>query len=451
MSDFVRYYQTGLEFYGAGHYDQALISLKKSIVEQPDFHDAYVMIARIYEEMERYDDAISIYEKVISLLPNDLEVLNSFARTLNKTGNERKAVSVLNKALKLNRRDVHARSELSRIYQQQGKARKALKLVEAGIKAVPEYAPFHVIAGDILRRQSKWNKAQTHYEKGLEQDPDNEAAKRGIDAVMRALEGNGAPSTPHNEEDEAREDLKVAATLYRRKEYDDAIVRLMDLKEKAPVAREATLLLGLAFTKRGLYKRAQDTFLSYLRHHPPDIRVLFNLGFSLNRMGLYEDAMESLNAALEHDSEFEEALIEMGIACQMTGSFTEAREYYVRALKMDKSNPRPYAYLALLAYDHDDPAKMKEFLKRAVKSDPDCADIALVKGSIMVRERNYADAITPLQDCLKSSPDHFEALKMMGKCRFELEDREGARQCYRAAAALNPSDTESDRMLLELG
>ncbi len=449
MNTFVQHYKSGLDFYSGGHYDQALVSLKKALVEQPDFPDVYFLIARIYDDMERHADALSMYEKIMGLLPNDLEVLCSFGRTLLKTGDERKGEKMFRKALKLNPRDVKARTELVRLLNRQQAPAKALKVAEQGIKAMPDYAPFYCMAGDILRKQNKLNKAQDYYEQCLELDSSQESAKRGIDAVMRGLENNneGGQRTP---EQEAREEMLEAANLFSAGDFDQAILRLMDIKDIPGVEREATLLLGFAFAKKGLYKRAHDVFISYLNRHDPDIRVLYNLGKALNRMGRYDEGLAYLHDALEIDSDYEEALVEMGIACQMTGRHNEAREAFVRALKMDRDNPRPYAYLALLAHEYNDEKKMKEFLKRANASDPDCPEIALVRGAIAVRDCEYETGAEPLQACLEKEPDHFEALKMLGFIRAQTHDIEGAYDCYRAAVTLNPSDQECNQILEEL-
>lgn len=450
MNGFIQQYQSGVQLYNGGHYEQALTSLKKALLEQPDFPDVYVLIARIYDELERYSDALSMYGKISRMLPNDLEVLRAYGRALIKAGEEKKGLNILHRVLKLNPRDIQARTDLARLYMRQGGHRKAFKLLEAGVKAAPEHAPFYQMAGDALRKMQKFSKAQSYYEGCLELDPECEGAKRGIDAVMRGQENsNGSPRSASKEED-AREEMLEAASLFSAQQYDEAILRLLDIKDRPGIEREATLMLGLAFTRKGLYKRAQDVFLAYLRNHPPDIRVLYNLGLSLSRMGRYSEAIDFLQQALEIDGEFEEALVELGIACQMTGTHNDARQLYVRALKMDRENPRPYAYLALLAYEYGDAAKMKEFLKRARASDPDCPEIALARATIMVREGKCEEALAPLNRCLERAPDHFEALKLMGWSRLKLDDLDGALDCYRAAAALNPNDDECSQMIRDL-
>ncbi|MEW6234278.1 MAG: tetratricopeptide repeat protein [Candidatus Omnitrophota bacterium] len=447
---FVQHYRQGMELYSAGHYEQALIPLKKVLVIQPDYPDVYYLIARIYDEMQRSADALSMYEKVLSLLPNDQEAHWSYGKSLIKAGEETKGVKILKKALKKNPKDPRVRNELAKYYLQEQSPKKALSLLEAGIKTMPHYAPFYASAGDVLRKLKKLAKAQEYYELSLELDPEYEPAKRGLNAVIHALEYQEEESAEKSPEEEAREELVEAAALFRNEQYNEAIMRLLELKDRPGVERDAAMLLGMAFAKKGLFKRAYDVFLSFMKEHSPDILVLYNLGLASNRMGKYEEAMGFLQEALMRDDEYEEALLEMGIACQMSGNAAEARDYYVRVLKINRDNPRPYAQLAQLAYGKGDKAKTAEFLKRALDLDPRCPDIALVKGIISAHEGKWQAAEKNLELSLEHSPDHFEALKYLGRVRMELDKQDEAIDCLRSAVALNPSDPECNRIIAEL-
>lgn len=447
---YARHYKRGTDLYTAGHYNEALTALKKVLVCQPDYPDVYFLIARIYSELERYEDAISMFEKVIGILPNDVETHWLYGRTLIKSGHEKKGIKILNHTLKLNPRDPRARIELARYYINQLNYKKALATVGAGIKANPEYAPFHCLGGDILRLQKKYPKAQKFYEACLELDPRSDVGKRGFNTVTRAIESGNSASIEFGPEDEAKEDMVEAASLFSNGQYDLAIVRLLDLKDRPGMERDASMLLGLAFVQKGLFKRAHDVFYAFTKDHSPDIMVLFNLGLTCNRMGRYEEAIGYLAEALERDDSFEEALIEMGTACLMTNQKAHAREYFVQALKIDRGNPRPYVYLAWMAYDMDDRVKVKEFINRAEACVVDCPEIPLFKGFLAIQKSKFDQAEKLLRQSLASMPDNFEALKQLGRVYLELNDPKAALDAFRRASTLNPSDEQCRQMLKEL-
>lgn len=452
--DYLDYYQKGLESYRGGHYEQALISLKKSLLLQPDFPDPYFAIARVYTELRRHGDAVSIYEKLCDLLPNDLEVRCSLASELLKCGSERKAVWLLKKILRLNPNDTAARTVLLRHYLDTGKLRRALRAAKRGIKVLPEHVPFHYMAGETCLRMQKLDKAQEFYERCLDLNPNHEPAKRGLNAVIRALEEPGGGPVRRSPEDEARGELIEAATLYRAGDYDRAIDILRRLLDRPGAERDAAMLLGHSFVKKGLFKRARDVLVQFASSHEPDIMVLYNLGLASNRMGRYAEAMDYLEQTLTMDEEFTEALTEMGIACMMTGEPALARDFLVRAVKTGKTNPRPYAYLGRLAYNAGDRDKAVQFLRKAKALEPECIDIALNLGYIALRNGQYRDAAKHLEECLKRSPDHFEAHKLNGLARMNMESHALALESFRSALTLNPSDedslTHSDNLTAQL-
>jgi tetratricopeptide (TPR) repeat protein len=439
---YVKNYKEGVDFYDAGHYQQALISLKKAIIHEPDFPDAYYLIAKIYDELGHFADSISMYLKVLDFMPNDLEVHLAYGKTLIRSGEEAKGIKVLQKALKLNPRDASIRTELCQHFIRGQQPKKALSLIEAGIKVMPDHAPFYSLAGDILRKMKRLEQAQEYYEICLELDPESENAKRGIDAVVRSMESSAEGMNDRTETEEARDELVVAAEMFREGKYDSAIIRLLDLKSLPGVEKEASLLLGMAFGKKGLYKRSHDVFLSFIKEHTPDLMVLYNLGLALNRMGRYHEAFEYLMEALNRDSEYEEALCEIGIACQMTGNNSAAKQNFVRALKIDKDDPRPYAQLARLAFDLGEKGKIAEFLKRAHAAHCPCPEIPLAEGYIALQTGNLDEAAKKLEECLRQTPDHFEALKLLARTRVLQGNAKSAAECYKAASSLNPADAE---------
>lgn len=449
-STYISLFQQGMAFYTAGHYEQALDAIKRSIVLQPDYTDAYDQIAKIYSELREYEEAVSMYEKLVELLPNDLEIRCSLGKTLIKAGQEKRGVKVLKRVLRMNPYFSDARLELIRYHIKNKHYCRANTLIIKGMRLLPDYAPFYCMAGDLARHKNRLEKAQDYYEQSMDLDPNYDPAKRGLNAVVRAMENPGGAYTEKTEEDEAREDLVAAASLYRSGEIDQAILRLMDIKETPSVARDASVLLGLSFVKKGLFKRARDVLHGFVQEHEPDVMVLYNLGLTANRMGRYDEAIDFLAQALEIDEEYVEALIEMGIACLMTQEYSAAKDLFVRAIRLDKDNPRSYAYLARIAFDKGDRAKTAEFLKKAKTVDSNNIDINLNLGYIAVKNGKYDDALGNLKKCLGLLPDHFEAHKLMGQAKLEKGDREGAELAYQAAVNLNPSDQHCTKMIQKL-
>ncbi|NPU98674.1 MAG: tetratricopeptide repeat protein [Candidatus Omnitrophica bacterium] len=444
------YYRQGADLFHAGHYREALTTLKKVLLLDPSFPDAYFLVARIYTEWHRWPDALSMFEKVVALLPNDQEVRWAYGRALLLAGEGKKAVKVFHQALRMNPYNPRIRTELIRHYLRINQPRKALALAKAGIAAQPGHAPFYALAGDILLRKKKYLKAKAYYEECLEIDPGLEAGKRGFNRIMRILEGETTGFSGFSPDEEASLAMREAAERFAAGQYERTIDLLLDLKDNPMVAREASLMLGMAYARQGLYKRAHDVLLAFTRDHTPDILAWYNLGLACNRTGRYEEARQHLAQALAMDPEFEEGLVEIGYACLMAGYGAEALDYFTRALKIHRNQGQPYACLARMAFDQGDNAKAGALIKQAQAVEPECPEIAVYWGYQALVERRFQEAARHLQVCLDRMPDHFEALKLLGRAHLELHEITRGLACYRAAALLNPSDAECCQVLHEL-
>ncbi|HOE11565.1 MAG TPA: tetratricopeptide repeat protein [bacterium] len=449
-SSFLYHYRHALNLFQSGHYEEALTALKNALLMEPNFPDAYVAIAKIHDELGNYEDSISLYKKLESMLPNDQEISKRLAAAYEKSGDKKRAVRKMRQVIRSNPRDTQARCQLARWLIADRRFRAANSLLRKGIRVVGTCAEFYNLMGEIRRYQKKLEMAQEYYEQCLEIDPDHSGAKRGISQVIRAMDaGDAAVASDQDSQDtEAREELVEAAQLFTDGKYDVAIVKLQALREKRAVKRQASILLGLAYVRKSLFKRARDIFYDLANTMRPETLVLFNLGLTSNRIGEYEVAIRALTEALEADPEYYEALLELGFAYQRTDNIKKARETYLRAIRLTASDPRAYALIARLEYDLKHKKQAEQILMRGLRIDSQSPELLLTQGYILLKEKQPQRAVGPLQQCVKLAPNSFEAHRNLGHVLELLGNTVAATKSYRMAYQLNPSD-EDCRLQIE--
>ena len=452
-SDFLYHYRHGLNLFNSGHYEEALEALKQALLLEPNFPDAYVAIAKIHDELGNYQDSISLYKKLQKMLPNDQEIPKRLAVAYERIGDRRRARGILKKVVKANPNDTEARCRLARWLIADRKFRRADSLLRKGISRVGTCPEFYCLLGDIRRQQGKLEMAQEFYEQCLELDSNHTGAKRGINLLIRAMDAGDASVAADQESEEAavHEELIEAAQIFTDGNYELAIVRLQDLREKKSVRRQASILLGLAYVRKSLFKRARDIFYDLANTMRPETQVLFNLGLACNRVGDYEVAIRALNEAVENDPEYYEALLELGYAYQQTKNTKLARETYLRAIRITVNDPRAYALIARLEYDLGRKQQASQVLARGVKLDPHSPQILMTQGYIWLQEGQPKKALAPLQRCVKLSPNSFEAHKYLGQVLESLGNSAGAAESFRKAYELNPNDEECRERLEAIG
>ena len=82
-----KYFETGISYYDQGNYEKALAEFQKAVREKSDFTQSYYNMAIIYDQQERFQDAIGAYKKVLQLDPNTGMVLENLALDSYLSGN----------------------------------------------------------------------------------------------------------------------------------------------------------------------------------------------------------------------------------------------------------------------------------------------------------------------------------------------------------------------------
>ncbi|HVZ18105.1 MAG TPA: tetratricopeptide repeat protein [Terriglobales bacterium] len=92
------HYYTALDFYADGRHEDAVAEYEKSIAADSSFIDALHGLARAYQDMERYDDAIATAKRIAELDKDDVLAHTSLSILYQKKGMVPEAEEEANKA-----------------------------------------------------------------------------------------------------------------------------------------------------------------------------------------------------------------------------------------------------------------------------------------------------------------------------------------------------------------
>jgi tetratricopeptide (TPR) repeat protein len=94
--------EIGLAFYKVNDLKQAEIRIKKAIELDQNFTEAYILLVRILQKQDRYNEAIPFLEKALALNPNNFEPYNLYSINLLAQNKPCDAKTYLYKSLSLN-------------------------------------------------------------------------------------------------------------------------------------------------------------------------------------------------------------------------------------------------------------------------------------------------------------------------------------------------------------
>jgi len=92
------HYYAALDLFGEGRHDEAIAEYHKSIDLDPKFTDALHGLARAYQDLDRYDEAIEVALRIAQLDPDDILAHTSLSILYQKKGMIPEAEAEGNKA-----------------------------------------------------------------------------------------------------------------------------------------------------------------------------------------------------------------------------------------------------------------------------------------------------------------------------------------------------------------
>src|SRR5512132_2762283 len=92
------HYYAALDFYAEGQHDEAIAAYQKSIAADPTFVDALHGLARVYQDVNKLDEAIEVSKKIAEMEPDDVLAHTSLSILYQKKGMVPEAEAEGNKA-----------------------------------------------------------------------------------------------------------------------------------------------------------------------------------------------------------------------------------------------------------------------------------------------------------------------------------------------------------------
>ncbi len=92
------HYYAALDLFAEGRHEEAIAEYRASVDVDPKFTDALHGLARAYQDLDRYDEAIAVAQRIAELDPDDILAHTSLSILYQKKGMVPEAEAEGNKA-----------------------------------------------------------------------------------------------------------------------------------------------------------------------------------------------------------------------------------------------------------------------------------------------------------------------------------------------------------------
>ncbi len=317
---------------------------------------------------------------------------------------------------------------LAGVHLERGRYEKAIDLLEQSIavegnayfRQMIHYRAHHDLA-IAYRHLGDREKAYQHFRVSLDLNPKNTKAWLSYGS-LQLQSGLVDDATATFEEAvainlEFAEGHSMLGVAYEALErYDDAIARYERALELDPDFAEAQNNLGSAFAKLGEPEKAEASFRRALSLDPDHIETTFNLGTLLSTQQRYHEAISLFQRAI--DTRPDSSTLHLGLARthRAVGSTERARSHYQQASNMA----------------------------------PTRGDVLTEYGQYLMELKQYAQAVTPLNEVVRLHPDQPRPRLNLGIALAYAGSHDTAAHQFREILRVNPNHVLAQRWLKTL-
>jgi tetratricopeptide (TPR) repeat protein len=305
----------------------------------------------------------------------------------------------------------------------------------------------HYIMGGIYDNLGEISSAITEYREVLsvKNDIADVYMKLGADLMMTGeLEpaASNVQKAIELDPSDKRKDLLLGIIYTAKKDYDKAEEVYRKVLESEPDNFRALAFLSDIYVLRKDFKKAAEIYEKMLAMNQNDAFLYFNLGIIYSKTDQMEKATESLKKALEIDKGYIEAQMVLGFVYEVQGDFRQAAEQYESVTAKDPMNKEAYTRLGHVNFRLGKTDEAIICIRKLMAIEPDSPEPYLKMFSIYSIRGKYGEARRVLQEAIdKNVPAGGVFYASMGYLDILERDFEKAVEHYSLAITKEPENT----------
>lgn len=403
----------GLVYYYRKNFTEAILELQNSIKIQPSSEAHYFLGLSHYHRGE-LETALSQFRLILDQNP-------SFLRARLLTG---------------------------MILLQQQRIDDSVAEIRKLLDVDPNYALAHNVLGSAYLAKGMYDEGIRELNRTIELDP------KLVDAYLK----KGLFHLRKGEEKEAETDLQTAIRIAPEILNTRMILASHYMRQNNHAKAVSLLIRGINGTRSDaplynylaavmLVQKKEADALKYLQKakelDPSFFATHFNIAIYYAAGGDHEKALQEYQEVLRKDPQNVKAMLSMAALLDLKGRDSEAYDYYRKARETNKE----VAFLALANYHmkNKQSSKALAVLDEAIKAHPRNTTILEAKGRILVKEKDFREAIKVFDDIETVSPERGLPLKI--GAYVLMKDIRRAEQQARRVINLKPNSASGYMML----
>lgn len=294
--------------------------------------------------------------------------------------------------------------------------RKALVLDDS-------YVPAHVELAWILGKLEERDEAKAHLKKALEIEPNNEIARKNLEAL----------SIPNLRRPKKEQLINPA---------NGKAPKVASTKVTETAVSKALCERGIGMYRQGRYDVAKRFFEQALQNCPDSSSARASLGVVLGSMGDYEGQIREEKKVLQSDPKNAAAYANLAWALAQKGELEDSLHNYQKALEFNPKLADAQAGQGLLLCRMGKYEASLAVLKEMAKLTPESALLQLALGTVLQEVGRSNEALNTLQEAWHLAPNSSEVKTRLAAAYLDSGNFEKAGDLYKQLLEKNPNNSE---------
>lgn len=429
-------------FFSAGEYDRA-VDVLEAMPETGDARyrrEALMMAAHIQDGDP--DSAVAVGDRLLTENPDDATALATVGVMRHTLGDTAGARQAFERALSIDAGHRAAGFALSRMEIEAGNARTAERLLRNTLEAHPDYVPALATLAGVLAEQDRLDEMRTLLERGVEQNPDNLAARLlKIRAELMRQDPEAALATIAAANDEfPDEPALLHAEALARVQQGQTEIALARFREAAGRDRNNPTYefdLAAIALNNGDTRLAKEAIEAYRALKPDNYSGLATHVAILSKDGDFDAARSQIDAYTTRNPDDTSAVILNGDVSMAAGDAEAAVESYEAVSA--KAWSRAIAIRLARAYQVAQPGNATLPLLRWLEEHPDDNEVRRMYGQFLEAKGYKSAAVAEYEKLVEAGEEDPIALNNLA-WQYAEQGRDGAVDLARRAHELAPDN-----------
>lgn len=417
---------------------------KRKIQKYPKNPELHFNLAKVYSEINLWDDAVISFQKAIELDCHHIKSYIELSNLLYSIDMIDKAVEVCQLGIDFNPESSALYYLLEQLYEILGEYDLASQTLEDLLNIDEGYNKAYEALGRLAIVQNRFDEANVWLEKLIELDPQNVNAYIYLANISRKQKNfdkaiyylyKALNIEPDNLD--VYNDLGLIYLEFAN--YDKAKKQFEFVISKDKSYSYAYDNLGFIYRKEKEYDKAEEALKQSLSINL-QAWTYNELALIYTETGKYQDSIECSKKALAIDSNYAYAYDNLGAVYRKLGYIDKAEEVLNESLKLKPDDSWTFNQLGLLNYEKGRYLSAKANFIKSAELDYKHYWPRINQASCYIKEKNYALANSYLDTLIEKYSDNSRVFMLKSKLQFILDNYNEAVKFAELAIEKDPQD-----------